>query len=60
MTFLFFMIENEELSELYRLRDMYQTRVDTGKGDKNLKRTYKIMLDSILQQINKLEIKKKN
>jgi len=60
MTFLFFMIENEELSELYRLRDMYQTRVDTGKGDKNLKRIYKTMLDSILQQINKLEIKKKN
>lgn len=50
-----------ELKELYRLRDMYQTRVDSkfvwseGKKDKSLITHYQDMLDSIKIRIAKLE-----
>mgnify|MGYP001216053075 CR=1 FL=1 len=50
-----------ELKELYRLRDMYQTRVDSkfvwseGKKDKSLITRYQDMLDSIKIRITKLE-----
>jgi hypothetical protein len=50
-----------ELKELYRLRDMYQTRVDSkfvwgeGKKDKSLITHYQDMLDSIKIRITKLE-----
>ncbi len=51
----------QELRELHRLRDMYQTRVDSkfvwseGKKDKSLIIHYKDMLDSIKIKIAKLE-----
>jgi hypothetical protein len=50
-----------ELKELHRLRDMYQTRVDSkfvwseGKKDKSLIIHYQDMLDSIKIRIAKLE-----
>ena len=50
-----------ELRELHRLRDMYQTRVDSkfdwseGKKDKSLMIHYQDMLDSIKIRIAKLE-----
>jgi len=50
-----------ELSELRRLRDMYQTRVDSkfdwseGTKDKSLMNHYQDMLDSIKIKIAKLE-----
>ena len=53
--------EVEELRELRRLRDMYQTRVDSkfvwseGKKDKLLIIRYQDMLDSIKMKIAKLE-----
>ncbi len=51
----------EELSELRKLRDMYQTRVDSkfvwgeGKKDKSLIIHYQDMLESIKIKIAKLE-----
>ena len=51
----------QELRELRRLRDMYQTRVDSkfvwseGKKDKLLIIHYQDMLDSIKMKIAKLE-----
>ncbi len=51
----------QELRELRRLRDMYQTRVDSkfewdeGKKDKSLTTHYQDMLDSIKIKIAKLE-----
>ena len=51
----------QELRELHRLRDMYQTRVDSkfnwseGKKDKSLITHYQDMLDSIKIKIAKLE-----
>jgi len=51
----------QELRELCRLRDMYQTRVDSkfvwseGKKDKSLIIHYQDMLDSIKIKIAKLE-----
>ncbi len=51
----------QELSELRRLRDMYQTRVDSkfvwveGKIDKSLIIHYQEMLESIKIKIAKLE-----
>jgi len=51
----------QELRELRKLRDMYQTRVDSkfewdeGKKDKSLMIHYKDMLDSIKIKIAKLE-----
>jgi len=51
----------QELSELRKLRDMYQTRVDSklnwsdGKKDKSLMIHYQNMLDSIKIKIAKLE-----
>ena len=50
-----------ELRELRRLRDIYQTRVDSkfewdeGKKDKSLITHYQDMLDSIKIKIAKLE-----
>jgi len=50
-----------ELRELRRLKDMYQTRVDSkfewdeGKKDKSLMIHYQNMLDSIKIKIAKLE-----
>ncbi len=50
-----------ELRELRKLRDMYQTRVDSkfdwseGKKDKSLVSHYQDMLDSIKIKIAKLE-----
>ena len=50
-----------ELRELRRLRDMYQTRVDSkfvwdeDKKDKSLMNHYQDMLDSIKIKIAKLE-----
>ncbi len=50
-----------ELRELHKLRDMYQTRVDSkfdwseGKKDKSLMIHYQDMLDSIKIKIAKLE-----
>jgi len=50
-----------ELSELRKLRDMYQTRVDSkfvwgeGKKDKSLIIHYQDMLESIKIKIAKLE-----
>ena len=50
-----------ELRELRKLRDMYQTRVDSkfdwseGKKDKSLVNHYQDMLDSIKIKIAKLE-----
>jgi hypothetical protein len=50
-----------ELKELYRLRDMYQARVDSkfvwseGNEDKSLIIHYQDMLDSIKKRIAKLE-----
>jgi len=51
----------QELSELRKLRDMYQTRVDSkfvwgeGKKDKSLIIHYQEMLESIKIKIAKLE-----
>ncbi len=51
----------QELRELRRLRDMYQTRVDSkfvwseGKKDKLLIIHYQDMLDSLKMKIAKLE-----
>jgi len=51
----------QELSELRKLRDMYQTRVDSklnwsdGKKDKSLMIHYQDMLDSIKIKIANLE-----
>ena len=51
----------EELKELRKLRDMYQTRVDSkfvwgeGKKDKSLIIHYQDMLESIKIKIAKLE-----
>ena len=51
----------QELRELRRLRDMYQTRVDSkfvwseGEKDKSLITHYQAMLDSIKIRIAKLE-----
>ncbi len=51
----------QELRELRKLRDMYQTRVDSkfkwdeGKKDKSLMIHYQGMLDSIKIKIAKLE-----
>jgi len=51
----------QELKELRKLRDMYQTRVDSkfvwseGKKDKSLIIHYQDMLDSIKIKIAKLE-----
>jgi len=51
----------QELRELRRLKDMYQTRVDSkfvwfeGKQDKSLINHYQEMLDSIKIKIAKLE-----
>jgi len=50
-----------ELRELRRLKDMYQTRVDSkfdwseGKKDKAMMKHYQDMLDSIKIKIAKLE-----
>jgi len=50
-----------ELRELRRLKDMYQTRVDSkfdwseSKKDKSLMKHYQDMLDSIKIKIAKLE-----
>ena len=51
----------QELRELHKLRDMYQTRVDSkfdwseGKKDKSLLTHYKVVLDCIKIKIAKLE-----
>jgi len=51
----------QQLRELRKLRDMYQTRVDSkfiwneGKKDKSLITHYQDMLDSIKIKIAKLE-----
>jgi len=51
----------QELSELRKLRDMYQTRINSklnwgdGKKDKSLMIHYQDMLDSIKIKIAKLE-----
>jgi len=51
----------QELRELRKLRDMYQTRVDSkfvwieGKKDKSMIKHYQDMLDSIKIKIAKLE-----
>ena len=51
----------QELRELRRLRDMYQTRVDSkfdwseGKKDKSLIKHYQDVLDYIKIKITKLE-----
>jgi len=51
----------QELRELRRLRDMYQTRVDSkfdwseGKKDKSLIKHYQDVLDFIKIKITKLE-----
>ncbi len=51
----------QELRELRKLRDMYQTRVDSkfvwgeGKKDKSLINHYQDMLESIKIKIAKLE-----
>ncbi len=52
---------DSELKELYELRQMYQSRIDSkldwGKGapDKSLAVHYQAMLDSINKKIAKLE-----
>ena len=42
---------DKKLSELYDLKEMYETRLKSANIDKSLKIHYQIMLDSIIYEI---------
>ena len=44
---------DKKLSELYDLKEMYETRLKSANIDKSLKIHYQIMLDSINEKIEK-------
>ena len=50
---------DKKLSELYDLKEMYETRLKSDNMDKSLKIHYQIMLDSINEKIEKRQIFRK-
>ena len=47
---------DKKLSELYDLKEMYETRLKSANVDKTLKDHYQTMLDSINEKIEKNQI----